>query len=488
MHIRESATCAMLLTLALTMTAMAQAPMYELTDLHDILPAEFDAKSSRALGVNDHGIVVGSFVRNTDECPVIVLWDTMTDTAETAVDDPSCGIEGVGQGIGEARAINNNDQIVGYHLYADNGQGCPCNKRKAVLWDRTTGMITDLLPDPSDPQAEYAAFDINDSGQIVGKRAGPDRALYWDAAVVLIEGDIEQLSCPDVTTEWSDPRSALGLNESGVIVGGTNAEGLTQCVGSGGTQEGAQPLFKWSAADGFSGLCNPCQGPGCNFSGPEVCYESEAFEVNDDGAMVGGAVEVDGGEILDTRVAWYLAPDLPGEQLIYLGRLEGDDCSKSLAINNDNFIVGVSGACDTADWGEAGGVMGNFGHYQAQRSPFLYIVSNAVPGIGVMYNLQDHVTPLSVAGLTLVEASDINNDGQIVGWAVDADGDDHAYILTPLPPSCPGDCDYDGLVDMFDLLILLASWGMGGCPDLDDSGAICINDLLVLLEIWGPCL
>jgi trimeric autotransporter adhesin len=59
----------------------------------------------------------------------------------------------------------------------------------------------------------------------------------------------------------------------------------------------------------------------------------------------------------------------------------------------------------------------------------------------------------------------------------------------------PGDLNGDGVVDVFDLLILLGAWGMcppaepggnGTCPaDLDGSGAVDVFDLLILLGNWG---
>jgi hypothetical protein len=55
-------------------------------------------------------------------------------------------------------------------------------------------------------------------------------------------------------------------------------------------------------------------------------------------------------------------------------------------------------------------------------------------------------------------------------------------------PRLPGDIDLNGLVDVSDLLLLLASWGPddpGDPPaDFDGSGTVDIQDLLVLLANW----
>ncbi len=60
------------------------------------------------------------------------------------------------------------------------------------------------------------------------------------------------------------------------------------------------------------------------------------------------------------------------------------------------------------------------------------------------------------------------------------------------PPECIGDIDGDGVVNVVDLLILLATWG--DCPDpgdcfgdLDGNGTVDVIDLMMLLAAWGPC-
>jgi hypothetical protein len=57
------------------------------------------------------------------------------------------------------------------------------------------------------------------------------------------------------------------------------------------------------------------------------------------------------------------------------------------------------------------------------------------------------------------------------------------------PESCTEDISGDGIVDLGDLLALLAAWGTcDGCPsDIDGSGTVDLGDLLALLGNWGPC-
>ena len=55
-------------------------------------------------------------------------------------------------------------------------------------------------------------------------------------------------------------------------------------------------------------------------------------------------------------------------------------------------------------------------------------------------------------------------------------------------PTCPEDINGDGVVDVLDLLALLAAWGNPGGPeDLNGDGIVDVLDLLQLLAAWGPC-
>jgi hypothetical protein len=55
---------------------------------------------------------------------------------------------------------------------------------------------------------------------------------------------------------------------------------------------------------------------------------------------------------------------------------------------------------------------------------------------------------------------------------------------------CPADCDLprDAVVDVADLLKVLAEWGQAGSTcEIDGSGLVDVGDLLVVLGAWGPC-
>ena len=64
----------------------------------------------------------------------------------------------------------------------------------------------------------------------------------------------------------------------------------------------------------------------------------------------------------------------------------------------------------------------------------------------------------------LNEATDINDDGWIVGWG-DRDPDligvqERGFLFVPICSSCLADVNCDGVVDGIDLGTLLANWAM----------------------------
>lgn len=54
---------------------------------------------------------------------------------------------------------------------------------------------------------------------------------------------------------------------------------------------------------------------------------------------------------------------------------------------------------------------------------------------------------------------------------------------------CPGDVDASGVVDVDDLLAVLAAWGPnpGHPADQDGDDVVSVNDFLIALAGWGPC-
>jgi hypothetical protein len=63
-------------------------------------------------------------------------------------------------------------------------------------------------------------------------------------------------------------------------------------------------------------------------------------------------------------------------------------------------------------------------------------------------------------------------------------------------PPCPADVNNNGVVNIQDLLAVIAAWGNcpqpctppNGCPpDVNDNCLVNIQDLLLVIGNWGPC-
>jgi len=165
-----------------------------MTDLGD-LSGEGDW--SRAEGVNASGQVVGA--TNVGQMTRAFLWTNgvMTDLGDLTT---------LGTGWTNARALNDNGQVVGYSL-TDTGDSHP------FLW--ANGVMTDLgdLPGAATGGHGFAsACAINDSGQVVGYSELPagNRAFLWENGTMTA---LAALPGGDGTSE------AYGINASGKIVG-----------------------------------------------------------------------------------------------------------------------------------------------------------------------------------------------------------------------------------------------------------------------------
>jgi hypothetical protein len=114
---------------------------------------------------------------------------------------------------------------------------------------------------------------------------------------------------------------------------------------------------------------------------------------------------------------------------------------------------------------------------------------------GQPYDLTERVVNVPDIGKSvfLHVATGINSDGQIVGkFGGFASGEPldpgRLFILTPVEPKVPGDVNGDGVVNITDLLAVIAAWGpcQGLCPaDVTGDGSVNIGDLLFVIAHWG---
>jgi hypothetical protein len=56
------------------------------------------------------------------------------------------------------------------------------------------------------------------------------------------------------------------------------------------------------------------------------------------------------------------------------------------------------------------------------------------------------------------------------------------------PNSCPADINGDSVVNVTDLLMVVAQWGLTDSPaDINGDGIVDVSDLLIVVGNWGPC-
>ena len=306
------------------------------------------------------------------------------------------------------------------------------------------------------------ANDMNEAGQITGyatNSSSQSRAFRWD------DGHMT-----DLGTLGGPAGIGLGINGLGHVVGFSNmvpAGASVATLWNGGTpinmtpglpagqgsaaraiNDHGQAIGNVNYGDGFlweNGVRMPLGDLGGGFG-------SFPLDINNAGQIVGSA---------STNVVTALGPMAhaflwENGAMIDLGVLPGDEESGASAINSLGVIVGSTGRTD-------------FETYESFYKPFIYengqMRAIPVPGTesygadindagdvvgtmragggfskwhafiykdGVVTNL-NAVKPTG-SGLHLSYANAINNDGQIAGVAVDAQGRYHAFLLTPGGP------------------------------------------------------
>lgn len=347
---------------------------------------------------------------------------------------------------------------------------------------------------------------LNEQGDVVGSLGWIGmRAFLWTAENGLMPLGIGTLSGDYQAVDVNESRQIAGVVSSGQL----GSRGLLYDNGTWTILE-PTPGDRWSWARAISS-----DGTIVGSSGVSaVAWHEGTVEVldlpgggdprdiTDDGVIVGGfyVAGQESGFILQ-----------PGGELTIIPPIPGGFSSGARAVNDANVVAGRGRILNPDDpdspVGLARGFVwsaGRFTVFEPLAGHNLTAASD-VNNDGVVVGLSactDDSPPVSVAvvwhngvptilndvvpwdlDLSIESARAINDQGQIVGTARSWRGTT-AVLLTPVEQPV-GDIDGDCRVDTNDLLILLFEWGDTDSPaDLDGDGVVGIRDFLILLGNW----
>ena len=319
----------------------------------------------------------------------------------------------LGGDTSRANGINNHGQVVG-EARTSGGMEHP------FLWDGTRGM-RDL---GGLGRGAGSAKAINDAGQVVGN-SYPEGGGLFEEHAFLWEADH---GVKDLGTLGGITSNAFGINKKGQVVGSSTIK--SDAVGS-------THAFLWDARRGMQDL---------GTLGGEA-RDSEARCIDDSGRVVGLAW-VMGLPVFSHAFLWE-----EGSGMKDLGTLgsRGIATSQAHCINNSGQVVGstsVPGGYHAFLWDAHRG-MRDLGTLEERWSDalavnnkgevvgFVKTADHVWPDTAVLFadseviDLNDMIDPAS--GWHLVEATAINDMGQIVGQGKNRAGQLHAFLLTPNP-------------------------------------------------------
>jgi len=276
-----------------------------------------------------------------------------------------------------AYGINNSGQVVGESIVPSTNVFRSNAFRTAP--NSAIAPVTDNLGTLGGNSS--TAYDINDSGQVVGESnktiyGSNSRAFLWNSTSGM----------QDLGTLGGLSSVAYGINNSGQVVGSSET-----AISNSEQVVGEFRAFLWDSTTGMQDL------------GTLGGFESSAYDINDSGQVVGTAGTIDG----DTHAFLYNGRGV----LQDLGTLGGSS-SVAYGINNSGQVVGTAETGATYTLGDPkGGENGRVTH------AFLYTGSGSLQDLGTLGG------PNSIA-------YDINDFGQVVGIADSASESDLPFLYT----------------------------------------------------------
>jgi len=322
-----------------------------------------------------------------------------------------------------AWSINNNGQIVGEISNLNPVFAC-----RAVLFDAAGDDNNIDLGTPG--EGNSYAYSVNIKGQIVGGDDPNDFPFNWHATIFDANGGGNNI-------KLANGSCACSINDNGQIVGDmVNGSGFRRAAIfdvndlNKNTLLGTIDGFDYSAAGSIN---NSGQIVGCAYIGPipeqarAVRFDPSGQGNNIDLGTLGG--EYSGAFSTNDHV---FDPNGSGNN-IDLGTVAGCNGSGASSINNRGQIVGQANNFPLA-------------------SPLLAVLFDPTGG-GNNIELNRLINP--ELGWSLYSASCINDNGWIVGWGTNPQGEPRSFLLKP---QTSGDFEPDADVDLEDFAVFASAW------------------------------
>ncbi len=358
---------------------------------------------------------------------------------------------------------------------------------QAFRWTESGGMVA--LGDLPGGAFTSVATSVSTTGNVVvgwsASANGPEEAFRWTSSGMVGLGDLPGGPFASRATD---------VSSNGNVV-----------VGYGRPSDVAIEAFRWTLGGSMSGLGDL----------PGGLFASRAMSVSGDGQSVTGWGN-SGSIGVNEAFLWSPQHGMQG-----LGFIPGslNQGTQGIGISFDGSVVVGSGwagiGVEAFRWRSDTGYLPLGDLPGGTRQPYstAFAVSadgTTIVGAGstelpiseaIIWTETDGLRHLGqlleslgvdLSGWVLKEARGVSVDGQIVVGVGAHNGVDEAWLASLAVP-CPADLNGDGVVNVQDTLILLASpWGpcdsCGNCPgDINGDCAVGMADLLALLSGYGAC-
>jgi len=417
-----------------------------------LLPDDGAAGDGFGWSVDVGGDIIVAGSPNDDDKGSVYLFDAMTGTqiSRLVADDGQAEDQ-----FGFSVAIAGGIVAVGAPGHEHGGIASGA----AYLFDAATGtQLADLTPDDPEEGDEFGNSIAIDNGIVaVGAWRADEHGDGSGAAYLFDASTGNQLDklLPDTGNNYQTFGVSIAIDDGIVAIGAR-----TYFVPGQGYTFAKVYLFDVSTGNQFHRLQADIE----NYNGDLGGHFGDAVDINNGLVAVGTPNR---SIFFDHSGAAYVFDAKSGEQLHFIFPADGHDrdyFGNSISIDNGVLAIGANG--DDSAW--------------AAGSAYLF---DAVSGAQIDKVLASDGSAFDDFGNSIA----IDNDMVVIGAVGDDDNGENSgsvYVFDDGNGGCPEDLDESGVVDVGDLLILLAGWGGPG-GDVNGDGIVNVADILELIGAWG---